>query len=517
MNWALVRFAVMSVPIAVVLFDPSVAAAVMKRVFAKPPDNGPMPPWYVLMSIMLGMFAVMAMTLFYYALRWFEDGLILLNQAGDATGFQVPFVKFVLMIFKSMQRNMLRTSLMYLAIFVLVMVVTMIWSVLDYMTLLTSDQGQNFKSIVTEKNSIPSMLPWSYGLEMAADAKNLPPGEQAEDNDLMTWSFIGVTLDNKNRTFENSFFMFAMEPKKLLRVPGKGSMMDATDDITDAEYAMLEKGVAAMEENTQGVVLGHEVLKRLNKKPGDRIVGTIINYKDDANNFLEMEMDILAEFPNDARFDQIAVMHRDYLVRALDAYKSRTGKPHPMADKMLNLVWVRLPNKAAFADMAKKLESGKYSVPAVKMESISSGIGVALEGYKDIVRGMRYLLAPAILITMTLVISNAISISVRERRTEMAVLKVLGFRPWMVMMLVLGESVLIGSLSGLLSGMVSYYPTYLQGGLKVPVPIFPRFFIPFDALWWGPALGAGAALAGSFLPAWSARSVKVSEVFSKVG
>ena len=52
---------------------------------------------------------------------------------------------------------------------------------------------------------------------------------------------------------------------------------------------------------------------------------------------------------------------------------------------------------------------------------------------------------------MSLVIANAISISVRERRTEMAVLKVLGFGPRRILMLVLGEALLIGAGSGFLS------------------------------------------------------------------
>ena len=39
------------------------------------------------------------------------------------------------------------------------------------------------------------------------------------------------------------------------------------------------------------------------------------------------------------------------------------------------------------------------------------------------------LLVPAIVITMAMILANAISISVRERLTEMAVLKVLGFGP----------------------------------------------------------------------------------------
>jgi putative ABC transport system permease protein len=55
-----------------------------------------------------------------------------------------------------------------------------------------------------------------------------------------------------------------------------------------------------------------------------------------------------------------------------------------------------------------------------------------------------------------------------------------------------------------------------MGGIQFPIGFFDRFFIPVDALWWGLAMGGGAALLGSFAPAWSARNVKVADVFSKV-
>ena len=90
------------------------------------------------------------------------------------------------------------------------------------------------------------------------------------------------------------------------------------------------------------------------------------------------------------------------------------------------------------------MSSPEFTDPAVKCETASSGIASFLDAYRDLLWGMRWLLVPAILVTMALVIANAISISVRERRTEMAVLKVLGFGPTQIMMLVLGEALLIG-------------------------------------------------------------------------
>ena len=81
-------------------------------------------------------------------------------------------------------------------------------------------------------------------------------------------------------------------------------------------------------------------------------------------------------------------------------------------------------------------------MPAVKCETLSSGVASFIEPYKDLLFGVRWLLSPAILAALSLVIANAISISVRERRTEMAVLKVLGFTPLQLLLLVLSEAAL---------------------------------------------------------------------------
>jgi putative ABC transport system permease protein len=97
------------------------------------------------------------------------------------------------------------------------------------------------------------------------------------------------------------------------------------------------------------------------------------------------------------------------------------------------------------------------------------------------------------------------------------VLKVLGFRPYQILILVLGESLLLGAGAGFLGAVLTYGGiNWGLGGISFPIAFFDRFFVPPAALWWGPAVGGLAALLGCFLPAWSARNVSVAEVFSKV-
>ena len=161
-------------------------------------------------------------------------------------------------------------------------------------------------------------------------------------------------------------------------------------------------------------------------------------------------------------------------------------------------------------------KTGRFT-PAVKMETASSAFGAFLDPYRDLFWGMRYVLSPMIIIIITLVIAIAVSIGVRERRTEMAVLKVLGFKPWQVLALVLGESLLIGLISGGISTtLIFIFVKYVMNGLPFKVAFFPKFMLPIQMLAWGPAIGLFAAFVGSVFPAWTAHRIKAAEVFAKV-
>ena len=428
----------------------------------------------------------------------------------------VHYRKYLRMIVKSLGRNLRRTILSGLAIFVLVSVVTLIWSILWFLDLVTAEKSKDFKAIVTERWQLPSQMPLSYGASLSEGAASRP--DDLRPLDHMTWQFYGGTVDPTNRTREGIVFFFCMEPEKLLSMKdGKPvSMMDGIEDFTSEQLADLERGIKAMKANKRAVIVGRDRLQLMNKQIGERLVVTGLNYKD-----INLEIEIAGTFPP-GRYDQSAIINRDYLNDAMDEYnlrQAKSGKPkHPLAEKSLNLVWLKVPDTEAFNQITEQIMSSSlYTSPAVKCETASSGVAGFLDAYRDLLWGMRWLLVPAILVTMSLVIANAISISVRERRPEMAVMKVLGFGPNTIMFLILGEALLVGAGCGLLSAASTWHViNNVMGGLKFPIAFFPAFLIPPGALWWGPMIGGLTALAGSILPAWSARTVKVSEVFSKI-
>ena len=415
-------------------------------------------------------------------------------------------MKLLLLMLKNVRRNLVRTILTSIGTIILVLVVTAIWSVLDFLSDATSEKSQNIKAIVTERWQIPSQMPYSYARPMEDFAWHGPDDTTPTDN-LMTWQFYGGTTDPANKTFDAVLFAIALEPRKLY------TMMDELDTLPPPEKAKLKAIADKMEQQRNGVIVGPGRLRLLKKQVGDRVKVTSFNYRG-----IDLEFEIVGVFP-EGRYDLSSAMNRDYLNDAIDAWGKKNGKPHVMAKKSMNLVWLRYPDRPTFDAAAEQIMNGpEFREVPVKVETASSGIANFLESYRDLLWGMRWLLCPAILVTLSMVVANAISISVRERRQELAVLKVLGFQPWHLMVLVLGEALMLGVLCGFASsGGTYFFVNRVYGGIPFPIAFFGAFKISENALWWGPAMGGITALIGSFFPAWSARTVKVSEVFSKVG
>jgi putative ABC transport system permease protein len=440
---------------------------------------------------------------------WVAEGTGVFGLPGRLAAIVLAVPKFAIMMFKSLRRNLVRTSLTYLATFTGVIVVAMIWSVLRFLDLAMTERAKDVKVIVTEKFQIPSQMPPSYEPGLSGEASGLPDGLAADpQKDLMSWAFVGTSTDPDKLNLQTMVFFFAQQPKTIL------TMMDGLDEATigPAERARLEGLVRAMESNIRGVILGQDRLKMIGKEVGDRIKVFSFNYRE-----LEFEVEIIGTLPR-GRFDQNAIMNVEYFRRTLDAYERAKGQRHPLAEKSLNLYWARFPSKEGFERYADAVsQPGKFSSPAVKVEMSSAAVSTFLDAYKDILRAMRLLMAPLILGVIVLIVAISYSIGVRERQTEMAILKVLGFAPWQILVLVLGEAVLVGSLSGAIATTAGWVGiNKLMGGFSLPIGFFGKFMVADAALWWGPAVGACAAALGCFLPAWSARRVKVTDVFSRV-
>ena len=125
----------------------------------------------------------------------------------------------------------------------------------------------------------------------------------------------------------------------------------------------------------------------------------------------------------------------------------------------------------------------------------------------------------AVIFTILLVTANTMSMAVRERRTEIAVLKTLGFTSGKVMGLILAESLFIGALGGAIGLGLS---AWIIGALpNVPnIGTFIRGFPNFGFHWSVGGLGLGIALVlglgAGLAPAVGAYRSKITDMLRQV-
>jgi putative ABC transport system permease protein len=414
--------------------------------------------------------------------------------------FAVTSPRLFLLIVKNLRRNMLRTGLTAFAIAVLVLMVTLIWTVVHALDEMTVEKAKDIKLIVAERWKNPSMMPLTHAHYLNPNKPQFILNKRdVGPDDFMTWAFYVGTTDKWKFTLDNWAFFFVMNPDHII------PMMD---DMQGLDPALVQK----LKANSKGCLLGKSRLTALKRRVGERFQLFSYDFKG-----LDLEFEIVGEMPP-GRYNDSGLMNEKYFYQALDDYFRKTGRRHPQQENPVSYIWLRVRDRETFERVGKTIRTASVlSDRPVKCQAASSAIGSWLEPYRDLIWGIKMLLVPAILGCMALVLANAIAISVRERRPEMAVLKVVGFRPRQVLVLVLGEALLVGGASGFLASAFTFgFFNLAYGGVPFEIAFFPVFRIPEMSLLWGPAMGFATAFLGSCLPAWSASQVKVSEVFSKV-
>src|SRR5262249_21994409 len=111
------------------------------------------------------------------------------------------------------------------------------------------------------------------------------------------------------------------------------------------------------------------------------------------------------------------------------------------------------------------------------------------------------------------VTGNTMAIAVRERTSELAVLKAIGFSDRFVLWLVMFESLLIASLGGGL-GLLGAKLFSLQG--DPTGGMLQIFYIPAAAIAAGLALNVAVGVAAGLLPALAAMRLQVIEALRRI-
>jgi putative ABC transport system permease protein len=411
--------------------------------------------------------------------------------------------KFAFLIVKNLGRNKLRTLLTFLAVNALVAVFSIIVNVLLGLDEFTKEKAGAVKLMVSEKFNMMMPFPMSY-MDQIIKPGTLNTALQQEcgfDPSRHTfWHFVILSLDQEMKKTDQQFFLIATLPEKA-----ESMMIGMKPGDVHPHAVELMRNPPRSGLKNSGIVMGESIMKKLNKKVGDHFKAWSISHRKGTGTreAMEMEFEIVASLPEDHQWSQAAFIGWDYLQVKMQAEKS------PFEGRISN-GFLEFKDKATAERAALLIEKENRDLRVETTATAFSRFMAPLEG---MLQWVKWVLVPAIVIVMTLILANTFGITIRERTPETAVLKVLGFSSGKILFLVLGEAFLVGILSGLGGAFVTYaLVNWGFGGIALPEN--PKIMIPAAIFWWGPVLGAVTAAVGGIWPAFTARRISVTQAFA---
>jgi putative ABC transport system permease protein len=113
------------------------------------------------------------------------------------------------------------------------------------------------------------------------------------------------------------------------------------------------------------------------------------------------------------------------------------------------------------------------------------------------------------------VMANTMAMTARERSAEYATMKALGFGPWHVALLIVGESIVIALMGGIL-GIALTFPL-AKAFASAMGSLFPIFFVSDSTVMWQLAATLLIGLVAACVPAWTAARRRVVDGLRAIG
>jgi len=381
-------------------------------------------------------------------------------------------MKYLPLLWSSLWRKKVRTIFTLLSIFIAFLLFGLLMTIRTAFSFGVEIAGLD-RLVLIHKVSLIMPLPVSY-LERLRATEGVA---MATHN---TW-FGGVYQDPSN-----FFAQIGVEPEPFMTLY--------------PEYRVLPEQMAAWLADRQGVMVGVDLAKRFGWKVGDRvpILGTIWQPKEGQ----VWEFNIAGMYDGDPGIDKTQFFFRyDYLDENRRGGQGQVG---------WYIVKIADPGRAqamgaTFDEMfANSSAETKTTTEKGFVEGFAKQVG-------DIGAIMVAILI-AVLFTMLLVAANTMAQSVRERTSEVGVLKTLGFTNGSILGLVLAESVLIAILGGA-AGLATARFIVQQGdptGGMLPIFVLPARDV---------AIGAGLVvllgLVAGALPAFTAMNLKITDALRR--
>lgn len=384
-------------------------------------------------------------------------------------------MKYFGLVWKNVWRKKIRTTLTMLSVLVAFLLFALLTAV-GYAFRAGEDAADAERLVVVHKISLINPLPVSYENRIAAT-------EGVASVTHASW-FGGYYQDPQNQ-----FAQFPVEPAEYF-----------------AMYPELDipaEQLDAWSKNRIGAAVGIELAERYGWKVGDRIpIQTTIWTQKDGSDTWEFELEAIFSTSDPRGSTAYMLFQYDYFEEARAFGQGTIGWYVLRVADGANPVAVADDIDVQFENSSNQTETSTEQAFAASFAKQFGNIALIVT-----------LILGAVFFTLLLVAGNTMSQSVRERISELAVLKTLGFGDGLLLAVVLLESVfvmLIGGLIGLVLGWL-----FVQGIAKQAGAMLPGIYLSPQAMVLAVVLMvAGGVLAGLF-PALKARRLTIVDALAR--
>ncbi len=255
-----------------------------------------------------------------------------------------------------------------------------------------------------------------------------------------------------------------------------------------SDWTMPEEQIAAWKADRTGMIIGEGLAKQQGWKVGERIpISSSIYFNQDGTRQWPMTLRGIFDAPDPSAEMQI-LMHYDYFNESITFGQDSAG-------------WyaIRVSDPDRADQIAAEIDAMFANSPQETKTSTEQGF---LQNFADQFGNIGAIVSSvlaAVFFTMLLVAGNTMTQSVRERTGELAVMKTLGFSNGRVLGLVIGESLLLTMVSGVIGlGLAWIMVSGMREGLQA---FLPTLFVTNQQLIGGLGLMLALGLITSVLPA----------------
>ena len=379
-------------------------------------------------------------------------------------------MKFLYLIWRNLMRKKIRTALNLLSVFVAFLLFGTLVAVKSAFEAGVDLAGLD-RLITIHKVSLIQLLPESYANKMRAV-------DGVADVAHAIW-FGGVYQDPKN-----FFAQFAVSPEYVDIYP---------------EMRFPEEHKQAWLKNRTGALVGRQTADRFGWQVGDRVPlqGTIWRTPDDS----AWDLVIEGIYDADKGFDTTNLLfHHEYLTET-------TG-----VEGQVGWYVLRIDEPERSAQVAEEVDQLFANSPAETKTSTEKAFSQGFANQVGNIGKIVVSVLAVVFFTLLLVSGNSMALSVRERTSELGVLKTLGFTDTHVLGMVLAESYLV-TLAGGGAGLALV--AWLTRSFDLGGAMLPTLYLPWTGVLIGIALLVAMGFVAGALPAFQAQRLTIVDALRR--